>query len=250
MATWVLCRLRCACERAPAGRGAQEMGRVLRGALPGSACLHTSAYICPPRGHMPATPSMHPPHRQGRVGATISPLLTRPPPSACISVDLVWLACSSGRGVRFIPWAQPRETPYRCAQTPANRWASRGSHLAAAQAWSARARAPPPCVLTTFCPLILRSYRSVHGSQHCACPPAPRRRSRQHARCFRRRSAARSTPTACVLAALAPLTVPAGRPRGHLHGACTVAVATTHHCILANTFTGDSRTPWRPQIRA
>ena len=113
----------------------------------------------------------------------------------------------------------------------------------------ARAGAPP-CVLTTVCPLILRFYRSVRGSQHCACPPAPRRRSRQDARCFRRRSAARSTPTACVLAALAPLTVPAGRPRGHLHGACTVAVATTHHCILANTFTGDSRTPWRPQIRA
>ena len=70
----------------------------------------------------------------------------------------------------------------------------------------------------------------------CALLSAPvRRQEHPHSLCSRRAP---------------PLTVPAGRPRGHLHGACTVAVATTHHCILANTFTGDSRTPWRPQIRA
>ena len=160
--------------------------------------------------------------------------------------------------------APPRRPPGCCSLPPSRRCVAaapgplcaRARHASAA----ARALAAPIAVLSARarqckhacagCALSLQASPLLHTSTPLPSPRRPRRRSPDVRAVVSMLSAATVRPTAHVLAARAPLTVPAGRARGHLYGACTVAVATTHHSIIANTFPGDNRTPWRPQIRA
>ena len=181
------------------------IGCALSRALAERPCLHFSACTCPRRSHRPATPTVHPPHRQARVGATISPLLTRPPPSACISVDLVWLACSSGRGVRFIPWAQPRGTPHTGVprrQLTAGRREVRtsprhrhGLHARGRPPLCSHDRLPTDPPLLQVCPR-LPALRMPAGTPPplapgCALLSAPvRRQEHPHSLCSRRARAA------------------------------------------------------------